>query len=131
MKLRHTLSIGRGGECDLRLADETVSRRHASLSLRADGRLRLSDLDSANGTWVLEEDGWRRLSEETLDPDREVRFGQHRARLRELLAPFPAFVLALEEEGSAGTLRLDDSPDDERLERPRRNPHTGEIEEQS
>ena len=44
-----TLSIGRGEEADLRLFDETASRRHATLS-RRDGRVLLEDLGSANGT---------------------------------------------------------------------------------
>ncbi|MGI5241236.1 FhaA domain-containing protein [Dactylosporangium sp. CA-139066] len=44
-----TTVIGRGREADLRIRDEGVSRRHASL--RYDGRaLTLSDLGSTNGT---------------------------------------------------------------------------------
>ena len=40
--------FGRAEECDVRLDDDTLSRRHASLSL-ADGRLVLRDLGSRNG----------------------------------------------------------------------------------
>src|SRR5688572_28806713 len=44
-----TLSIGRGEDADLRVFDETASRRHATLR-RQGGRVLLEDLGSANGT---------------------------------------------------------------------------------
>jgi ABC-type multidrug transport system ATPase subunit len=43
--------LGRGAECDLRLEDADVSRRHAILSVEH-GALRLTDLGSTNGTQV-------------------------------------------------------------------------------
>jgi transcriptional regulator with GAF, ATPase, and Fis domain len=43
--------IGTSPACDLRLTDPEVSRRHAALEV-ADGRARLLDLDSTNGTVV-------------------------------------------------------------------------------
>lgn len=46
------LTIGRDRECDLVLDDHRVSRRHASLEVRADGHVELTDLDSGNGTFV-------------------------------------------------------------------------------
>ena len=46
--------IGRTQDCDLRIADMSVSRRHAQLDRGEDGWL-LSDLDSHNGTRV---NGW-------------------------------------------------------------------------
>lgn len=44
--------LGRDEECDLTLPDGKVSRRHASLESLGDGRLRLKDLGSSNGTYV-------------------------------------------------------------------------------
>ncbi len=44
------LVIGRGEDCDLRLAHESVSRRHAVLS--GDGAWHIEDLASSNGTFV-------------------------------------------------------------------------------
>jgi FHA domain-containing protein/uncharacterized protein DUF1707 len=49
------LVIGRNPDCDLVVADPTVSRRHAELR-REDGRWILADLGSSNGTRV---NGWR------------------------------------------------------------------------
>jgi pSer/pThr/pTyr-binding forkhead associated (FHA) protein len=48
-------SIGRDADCDLAIADMTVSRLHAQLERTPDGWL-LSDLESTNGTRV---NGWR------------------------------------------------------------------------
>jgi hypothetical protein len=45
------LVIGRSSGCQLVLADDTVSRRHAELFVE-DGRWLLRDLDSSNGTWL-------------------------------------------------------------------------------
>ncbi len=43
--------IGRHQQCDLRLFDETISRRHARIVV-ADGEVTLEDLASSNGTFL-------------------------------------------------------------------------------
>ena len=43
--------IGRDAECEVRLADAQVSRRHAVITAIADG-VRVTDLDSRHGTIV-------------------------------------------------------------------------------
>jgi len=43
--------VGQSPACGVKLADTTVSRRHAALEL-AGGALRVADLGSTNGTWV-------------------------------------------------------------------------------
>jgi DNA-binding CsgD family transcriptional regulator len=45
--------VGRAEDSDIRLVDSGVSRNHAELSLREDGRVVLFDLGSTNGTFVL------------------------------------------------------------------------------
>ncbi len=45
-------SIGKSSACELRLTDESVSRRHLELSPVATGGLRLVDLSSTNGVYV-------------------------------------------------------------------------------
>jgi DNA-binding NtrC family response regulator len=45
------MHIGHAPSSALRLSDPEVSRRHAALDL-VGGRLRVTDLDSTNGTWV-------------------------------------------------------------------------------
>jgi pSer/pThr/pTyr-binding forkhead associated (FHA) protein len=44
--------VGRGEDCDVVLQDQSVSRQHAVISLRAGRGLVIEDLDSANGTLV-------------------------------------------------------------------------------
>ena len=46
------LLIGRSPECDVLLASPGISRFHAELCRKEDGRITLRDLDSANGTFV-------------------------------------------------------------------------------
>lgn len=45
------LLLGRSADCDIQLADGSVSRRHARLAFR-DGTWIIQDLDSTNGTIV-------------------------------------------------------------------------------
>lgn len=48
------VTVGRGEDCDVVLADDSVSRHQARVLPTAEGFL-LEDLGSANGTWVGEE----------------------------------------------------------------------------
>ncbi len=131
MKLLTRLRVGRGADCEVRLDHDTVSRLHATLEWRGGGRLRLIDQDSSNGTFVSESGSWRRIDRVVIEPDREVRFGECSVVLNELLDAFPAFVLA-GEAGDAGNLdgAAAEAPE-ARFERPRRNPSTGDIEDQT
>lgn len=70
------LTLGRSPRCELVLADDTVSRRHATLQLR-DGRWYLVDLGSSNGTWVND----RRVFDAEVRPGDEIRLGAARLRL--------------------------------------------------
>lgn len=64
--------IGRDPGCDLVLSDPTVSRRHASVRLGADGRAILEDLGSRAGTIV---DGQSTSGAVTLEGGRQIRLG--------------------------------------------------------
>ena len=61
--------IGRDAGCDFTVSTNSVSRRHARLELRA-GRLMVTDLGSANGTFV----NGQRVRERVLRVGDEVRF---------------------------------------------------------
>src|SRR5262245_5895126 len=67
-----TLVVGRGEDCDVRVADDSVSRRH--LAVHTGPPLRIEDLGSANGTFV----GHRRVTageRSEIDPSCVVEFG--------------------------------------------------------
>ncbi len=66
-----TFTIGRTQDCDLRISDMSVSRRHAGLTRGEDGWL-LSDLGSHNGTRV---NGWLVREPVPLRPGDMVQFG--------------------------------------------------------
>lgn len=64
------LTVGREEGCDLVLADAAVSREHCRL-VEVDGRLRLDDLGSVNGTFR----GGQRIERATLEAGDEVEVG--------------------------------------------------------
>ena len=66
-----TFTIGRTQDCDLRISDLSVSRRHAELTRGEDGWL-LSDLGSHNGTRI---NGWLVREPVPLRPGDTVQFG--------------------------------------------------------
>ena len=65
-----TVTAGRSDECGLRLDDPSVSRRHCLFAV-IDGGLRVTDLDSANGTFVND----RQVDEATVAIGDVVRLG--------------------------------------------------------
>lgn len=66
--------LGRGTDCDLRLADPDVSRHHCLLRLRGEEPV-LVDLGSSNGTFL---NGRRVRSQAALTNGDEIRVGNHR-----------------------------------------------------
>jgi len=65
------LSIGRAPECDVQLESTRVSRRHAELSCDAEGRWRVRDLGSRNGTRV----NGQPISEQTIQIGDHIEIG--------------------------------------------------------
>lgn len=87
--------IGRSPYADIVLPDPSVARRHAELVATDDGRFHLTDCDADGGTWrglggrgsdgASGEPQWERLRQAFVAPETPLRFGEHRATLRELL----------------------------------------------
>jgi len=80
----NTVTLGRGAECELPLADERISTRHCRLTSRDDGWL-LEDLKSTNRTFVNGEPitgELRRLRHGDI-----IRLGARDARLRARTPP--------------------------------------------
>jgi pSer/pThr/pTyr-binding forkhead associated (FHA) protein len=69
-------SIGRERDCDLPLADASVSGRHAELTFLDNGQFLLTDCRSTNGTFLVGSDGEpRRIHQSLISPLDRVRFG--------------------------------------------------------
>jgi hypothetical protein len=74
-----TLRIGRRHDCDIPLQERSVSRRHCLFAVR-EGRVRVEDTYSRNGTWI----DARRLSVPTeIEPGAVLRLAGARVELRD------------------------------------------------
>ena len=80
-----TWLVGRHGNCDLVIDDPTVSRRHANLCEVGPQLYLLDDLDSTSGTFVLQPQGWRRITSSRVRGTDRVRFGAFETSVEELL----------------------------------------------
>lgn len=72
------LVVGRSGTVPLLAEDEEASRKHARFFVEQDGKLRVEDLNSANGTFVNEE---RIVGIRELNPADLVRLGKTRMQV--------------------------------------------------
>lgn len=68
-------TIGRDRACDVPVADESVSRKHAEIWLADDGALMIADLQSSNGTKLVRNGTTAILSETVVQAGDQVRFG--------------------------------------------------------
>ena len=134
---QHPLTIGRSVDCQLVLDDTSVSRRHATVAVTPEGYLAVHDLESANGTWLHRSGRWIRVRRAILGTRDRIRFGDRELPLERLVESFGRDVRIRLREGFSvrgrPLLRDELSGDAPRhrivLENPRRNPLTGDIEE--
>ena len=130
-------TCGRDPGCDLVLEHPTLSRLHARLELAADGRVWVHDPGSSNGTFVNRNDAWVRIEKVVLCIGDRISFGDVEVPLNELTAMFGRHANTRLEakkfrvrqarntaRSSAG--QTDRGP---AMNKPRRNPLTGKIEE--
>lgn len=85
-----TFRIGRSPDCDVVLADDSVSRRHAELVVTAQGELYLSDCHSTHGTSLVERGTGRPIKQEVVRPDATLRFGDVTMTAAELITALAA-----------------------------------------
>jgi predicted component of type VI protein secretion system len=117
----NTYLIGRSPDCDIVLADATISRRHAELVEGADGRFFLTDRQSAAGTWSHRSGDWSQLRQAFVAPDEQLMLGRYVTSVKALLK-----LLAQQKSGGGGAAPTQAEPDLP-LGGVMRNPHTGEI----
>lgn len=86
-------TIGRNRDCDIVIADTSVSRVHAELVETDDGRFYLTDCGSKYGTFVGgDKDGWSVIRQVYVDQEDRIRLGEYEASITELLRMVPAGV---------------------------------------
>jgi serine/threonine protein kinase len=78
-------SIGRGIDCEIQIADETVSAQHARVVVRPDG-LMLEDAGSSNGTFIVRHGRSAAVhTAQAVLPGDHVRFGEFECVLADLM----------------------------------------------
>lgn len=123
-------TLGRGSECSVRLPDDdSLSRRHASITVVGPQELHVQDLGSSNGTFFLSSGKWLREPKGVLRPGGCVRFGSREFTFTELANLLAQSVYDVPGAGGLGAGALAPATKRGEFGRPRRNPMTGEIEE--
>ena len=133
MNSEKTITVGRASKCDIVLESISVSRQHAQVELTDHGYLAVSDLNSSNGTFLKRNGHWVRVRNARLGRQDSIRFGQEEVELDRLAAEFGESVVVQLRKNATGHLsdRIVAGMAEEKqvLENPRRNPVTGNIEE--
>lgn len=130
-------TIGRGADCHVVLDSDSVSRLHATVKATPEGFLAVQDADSSNGTYLHRNGRWIRVRKVILGAQDRIRFGDREVTLDRLVALFGERARVRLREGFAvrGRPLVFDQRAVESararivLEHPRRNPETGDIEE--
>ncbi len=86
MARERKFTVGREKTCDIPIADDSVSRLHAELTLLDGGQLFLTDCNSSNGTFLIRQGRSQRVRQEFITPADEVRFGEATFPVEDLLA---------------------------------------------
>lgn len=129
--------IGREPDCDLVIDRNDVGGVQARLELSDDGRVYLLDAGSGINTYLNRNEQWIRIHKICLCIADRIRFGEYELPLPELLAVFGKRAdirlgdehFSLHRHKSVRPNQRDSSSGDAKLQRPRRNPLTGKIEQ--
>ncbi len=80
-----SLSIGRDPDCDVVLADPSVSRRHAQIEQEGTYQFRIIDLGSSNGIYVRHRSRWIKVDDANVERDTGVLLGQIETTIGDLI----------------------------------------------
>jgi len=85
MTKEKSYKIGKSRSCDIVLADDTVSGRHAEIVIYQDGKILLTDTKSKNGTYLFKGKKFEQISQERITPTDIVKFGLCEIAVKDLL----------------------------------------------
>ena len=131
-------TCGREPSCELVLEHPAVSRLHARLELADDGLVLVQDAGSRNGTFLNRNDTWIQVRKVTLCIGDRIRFGDCEVPLERITAVFgnrsnarlEARHFPLRNSHISADLRAGLKDPGSMLQKPRRNPATGKIEDE-
>jgi len=91
-----TYIVGREGH--IYVKDSSVSRQHAEIKF-IDGRIRLRDLDSTNGTYLIDHNRRVQVLEGYVKPDQPIAIGEWQCTVKCLLANIGVFATYSDDTG--------------------------------
>ena len=105
-------------------SEDTVGRRHAEITVGANGDCYLVDLGSSNGTYLATGGKWKKIQQSAVELNTPIRLGSYETTISALLRfrrqaappPLPSAFVARPPQPQ------------QPARKPRRNPATGEIE---
>lgn len=84
-----TYKIGRSRNCDVVLAEESISREHAAITPQGNSQYEVSDAGSSHGTFIENGGVWVRIEDTALiGRDEPLMLGRYETTVGELLAEF-------------------------------------------
>lgn len=123
-----TRTVGCGAGCDLVVAGPGVAECHARLELDRNGWVFLTDLDSADGTWLGRGGGWARARRVSLCVGDRLRLGATEVEPGSLAGQFDPHTVRLRPRPVPAQPVVAPAPAaDPRQPAPRRDPRTGRI----
>jgi len=136
VKDQDTLNIGRAAGCDVVLDHRSVSRLHATVQPTPEGYLAVADANSRNGTFLHRNGRWIRIRRVVLGAEDRIRFGEQELPVDRLVTLYDGHGRVRLRDGywvRGKPLLFHDWRGEPRprvvIENPRRNPLTGDIEE--
>lgn len=133
-----TKTCGRESSCDIVLDHAGISLLHARIELAEDGLVCVVDEGSDSGTFLNRNDVWVRIMRVTLCVGDRIRFGELEVPIEQIISVFGSdtnarletrhFVPRQISSGAKPFVRHHDHGPV--MQKPRRNPKTGKIEEE-
>ena len=84
-----TFIIGREGH--IYISDPAASKEHAEMKI-SDGRIRIRDLGSTNGIYIMKDNKPMRFKEDYVEPHQTIAIGEQKHTIQSLLAIVGAFA---------------------------------------
>lgn len=135
--VKNIKTLGRNETCDVRIDHSSVSPVHAHIELADDGLVSVQEADSGAEIFLNRNNVWIRIRRVTLCIGDSIRLGEIEIPLHRLTAVFGSHSnarleskhFALRNKNSGNRLFSHASDQETSLQKPRRNPLTGKIEE--
>ncbi|MBI4906005.1 MAG: FHA domain-containing protein [Acidobacteria bacterium] len=113
---KNRFTIGRDRTCDIPIADDSVSRLHAELTLLDGGKYFLTDCHSSNSTYLIRDGSTKKITQELVAAGDRVQFGDIVLGMSDILDAIRPRLVAAPQNASA-PVRTGPLPDSVKLVR--------------